>query len=49
LEKVDKILDLGILLDKKLTLKFHCDMIISKAKGLLGFVKRRAKEFDNVV
>ena len=48
LEKVSKISDLGILLDEKLTFKYHCDMIISKAKGLLGFIKRRAKEFDNV-
>jgi Reverse transcriptase (RNA-dependent DNA polymerase) len=48
LDKVSKILDLGILLDDKLTFKAHYDMIISKAKGLLGFVKRRAKEFDNV-
>jgi hypothetical protein len=48
LDKVSKISDLGILLDDKLTFKSHCDMTISKAKGLLGFVKRRAKEFDNV-
>jgi Reverse transcriptase (RNA-dependent DNA polymerase) len=48
LEKVNKISDLGILFDEKLTFKCHCDMTISKAKGLLGFVKRRANEFKNV-
>jgi hypothetical protein len=42
LEKVNKISD------EKLTFKCHCDMTISKAKGLLGFVKRRANEFKNV-
>jgi hypothetical protein len=40
--------DLSILLDEKLTFKPYCDLIISKSNGLLGFIKRRAKEFDNV-
>jgi hypothetical protein len=40
--------DLGVLLDEKLTFKPQCDKLISKATGLLGYIKRRAKEFDNV-
>jgi len=48
LDVVNKIRDLGILFDEKMTFKLHCDMIINKAKGLLGFIKRRAKEFNNV-
>lgn len=48
LDRVKTISDLGILLDEKLTFKPHCDKLISKANGLLGFIKRRAKEFDNV-
>jgi hypothetical protein len=47
LDKVNKILDLGILLDEKLIFKLHSDMIINKSKCLLIFIKRRAKEFDN--
>jgi hypothetical protein len=48
LDRVKKNSDLGILLDEKLTFKPHCDLLISKTNGLLGFIKRRAKEFDNV-
>jgi hypothetical protein len=40
---VKTILDLGILVDEKLAFKPHCDMIISKANGLLDFIKRRSK------
>jgi hypothetical protein len=46
-ERVNTITDLGILLDEKLTYKPHCDKLIAKANGLLGFIKRRAKEFNN--
>jgi Reverse transcriptase (RNA-dependent DNA polymerase) len=48
LDAVSKIRDLGILFDDKLTFKPHCDIVINRAKGLLGFIKRRAKEFVNV-
>jgi hypothetical protein len=48
LNKVGKTKDLAILFDEKLSFKPHCDMIINKAKSLLGFIKKRAKEFDNV-
>lgn len=37
--------DLGILLDTKLTFKAHIDHIVSKARSLLGFVKRHSKDF----
>jgi len=48
LSRVDNILDLGIVLDYKLLYISHFDMIIGKANQLLGFIKRRAKEFNNV-
>jgi preprotein translocase subunit SecE len=48
LKKVTKIRDLGIILDEKLTFQKHSDMTNNKAKGLLGFIKRRSKEFKNV-
>jgi Reverse transcriptase (RNA-dependent DNA polymerase) len=48
LDKASKIRDLGIILDDKLTFKNHCDMITNKAKSLLGFIKRRSKEFKNI-
>lgn len=46
--RVTQITDLGIILDDKLSFKNHYEKIISKAKMLLGFIKRRAKEFNNV-
>jgi len=48
LSRVFQILDLGILLDSQLLLTPHYDRIIGKANQLLGFIKRRAKEFKNV-
>ena len=48
LHRVNKINDLGILLDSKLTFKLHYDSILARAYNLLGFIKRRGKEFHNV-
>ena len=48
IERVEKILDLGILLDHKMSFEAHYDMIVSRASKTLGFIKRRAKEFQNV-
>lgn len=48
LHRVNHIRDLGILLDVKLSFTCHFDQIISKAKKMQGFIKRRAKEFNNV-
>lgn len=39
--------DLGILIDSKLTFKHHIDKIHSKSMCMLGFVKRRSKEFND--
>lgn len=47
LESKTLINDLGILLDSKLTFKHHIDMVYCKSKRMLGFIKRRGKEFND--
>lgn len=47
LERVSSILDLGVLLDPKLNFISHISMTANKARGVLGFVKRWAKEFKD--
>ena len=45
LELVHSFLDLGIMLDAKLSFIPHINMTINKARGVLAFIKRWAKEF----
>lgn len=45
LETVTTFLDLGVLLDMKLSFIDHISMMIGKARAVLGFVKRWAREF----
>ena len=45
LELVDTFLDLGILLDQKLSFVPHVTLTVNKARGVLAFIKRWAKEF----
>ena len=45
LNRVEWFNDLGILLDVKLSFNQHIEVMISKAKSMLGFVKRWSKEF----
>lgn len=47
LQRKNLINDLGVLLDSKLTFKQHIDMVYSKSKKMLGFIKRRGREFDD--
>lgn len=47
LEAVVTFLDLGILLDQRLNFRPHISMIINKAYGALGFMKRWSKEFSD--
>lgn len=47
LESVKTILDLGVLLDAKLEFSQHVTMTINKARGVLAFIKRWAKEFKD--
>ena len=47
LESVDEFLDLGVLLDCKLSFNSHVIQIVNKAKGVLGFLKRWGKEFND--
>ena len=45
LELVHTFMDLGILLDVKLSFISHINMTINKARGVLAFIKRWSKEF----
>lgn len=40
-------LDLGVLFDKKLNFNAHVTMTVNKANGILCFIKRWAKEFND--
>jgi hypothetical protein len=45
LERIDVVRDLGVLMDTKLSFKQHIDHVISKAKLILGFIKRQTREY----
>lgn len=47
LQSVDSIMDLGILLDAKLTFVQHITMAVNKSRSVLAFIKRWAKEFND--
>lgn len=47
LELVTSFSDLGILLDTKLNFIQHITMAVNKARGVLAFIKRWSKEFDD--
>lgn len=47
LDNVHTFTDLGILLDPKLNFIQHITLTVNKARSLLGFIKRWAKEFDD--
>lgn len=47
LDLVDSFNDLGVLLDRKLDFKSHITLTVNKANGVLGFIKRWAKEFSD--
>lgn len=48
LNKVDSIKDLGVTLDSALSFNQHINKICTSGHALLGFIKRRAKEFDDI-
>ena len=47
LDAVSSFMDLGVSLDPKLKFNSHIVSSVNKAKGVLGFVKRWAKEFKD--
>lgn len=47
LERVNEMLDLGILFDEKVTFTKHIDCSIAKAYSMLGFVMRICADFNN--
>ena len=46
--RVDKVHDLGILLDSRLTYVPHVEARVSKARKMLGFISRSTKPFKNI-
>ena len=46
-ERVNSVVDLGVLLDSKLRFNLHIDSIINKAFNRLSCIKRFAKEFND--
>lgn len=47
LELVNTIVDLGILLDTKLTIVHNISMLVNKARGVWAFIKRWSREFND--
>ena len=47
LELVQTFNDLGVLLDMKLNFRDHISKTVNKASGMMGFIKRWAKEFSD--
>jgi hypothetical protein len=48
LERVTYITDLGVIFDYHLTFIYQYEAMLSRANKMLGFIKRRAQEFNNV-
>ena len=46
LEQISCVRDLGVILDRSLSFDSHIDRICSSCHSILGFIKRRAREFD---
>jgi hypothetical protein len=45
LERVNKIKNLGVIMDGKMSFLPHIETIISKSSKILGFIKRISREF----
>jgi hypothetical protein len=48
LERVDVIIDLGVLIDSRVTFVNHIELILSKSARMLGFIKRISREFNEL-
>ena len=47
LKKVDKIIDLGVIFSSNLSFNDDICVRISKARSMLGFIKRQCKDFND--
>lgn len=47
LARLDKVRDLGVILNSRFSFEDHIDSIVNKANATLGFVKRWCKEFND--
>ena len=45
--KKEVVKDLGVWFYTKMSFKYHIDYVVSKGRRMLGFIKRRASEFDD--
>jgi hypothetical protein len=48
LGRVDVIIDLGVLIDSRMTSINHIELILSKSARMLGFIKRISREFNEL-
>ena len=47
LQRLESFKDLGVIMDPKLRFNLHINFTINKANGVLGFIKRWAKDFND--
>jgi Reverse transcriptase (RNA-dependent DNA polymerase) len=47
LERVNRIKDLGVIIDDRMTFVSHIEAVVAKSARMLGFVKRISKEFSD--
>jgi Reverse transcriptase (RNA-dependent DNA polymerase) len=47
LENVDKMKDLGVWMDERMTFVHHIELMVAKSSRMLGFIKRIAREFHD--
>jgi hypothetical protein len=45
LERVNTMIDLGVILDSKLSFREHIDSVVNKGSAMLGFINRLSREF----
>jgi hypothetical protein len=45
LERVCSMIDLGVILDSKLSFREHIDSVVNKGSAMFGFIRRLSREF----
>ena len=48
LKRVDRVRDLGIIYDSRLTFSQHVDFVVNKSSKMLGFIIRTCRNFQNL-
>ena len=47
LKNIDRTLDLGVYIDRKLDFKSHIDYVINRANSAMGFIFRESRELSD--